>query len=102
MNQFWKKEEGIIYDEERRKSASTRAVLYYLVSCYIIYMGVCIIKNRLMGDDSIPLVPAIVFAVCFVAGGFFIMWYATRRLKWEFAASVIQNTSEETRNEEKS
>lgn len=98
-NIFWVREGGKQYDENKRRSAGQRAVIYYLTSLYIGYMGYSIMKNRLAGDDTMSYPLAIILTSILIAGAIFIIWYATRRMKNEFKQSEIISAGKEEEKE---
>lgn len=95
---FWIKEDGKEYDEDKRRSASQRAVLYYLVAVYVGYMGYSILKNRLTGDDTMTYPVAIAVTSVLFIGAFWVVWYATKRMKCEYENSVIETGKNDEEN----
>jgi predicted branched-subunit amino acid permease len=86
---FWIREDGKKYDDNKRRNAAQRAGIYYLVAIYVGYMGYSILYNRLIGDDTMTYPLAIILASLLIAGAIFVAWYATRRMKSELEASEI-------------
>ena len=96
FNRFWIKEDGVEYDDTRRRAAGQKAIIYYLVALYIGYMGFNIISGRLSGDDTMSYPLAIGITVAFFAFAIWIIWYATKRMKSEFEKSkIIEDKKEE-------
>ncbi len=96
-NKFWVREDGKAYDEAIRRRASQKAVLYCLVALYIGYMGLLIIKNRLMGDDTMSYPLAILLASLLIIGAVIVILYTVKRMKNEFVKSIITASDEDTK-----
>lgn len=98
MNKFWIKEDGKEYDEAKRRSASNKAVLYYLVAAYVGYMGFSIIKNRFTGDNTMSYPIAIISSLALLIGALWIIYIATKRMKSDYENSVIDETKKDEEN----
>lgn len=93
------REAGKKYDENKRRSAGQKAVIYYLVALYIGYMGYSVMSNRLSGDAAMSYPLAAVLASILIIGAGFVAWYATKRMRSELKQSeIITDGKEEEKN----
>jgi dolichyl-phosphate-mannose--protein O-mannosyl transferase len=99
FKRFWIREDGVEYDDARRRVAGQRAVIYYLVAFYIGYMGYSIMKNRLTGDDTMSYPLAITLASILFVGALSIILYATHRMRIEFEKSKLTDTKIEEKQD---
>lgn len=92
-----KKEPGKEYDDSMRNRAAQSAVIYYLVSGYVLFMLYKVIAAKIGGDNTVSTPVLIVIAAVLAGGAIYVIWYATRQLFKRFAESEIKP---EEKNEE--
>jgi hypothetical protein len=99
LHNLWNRNGGKKQDDIKRRASGQRAALYYLVALYIGYMGFCVMKNRLAGDDTMTYPLAVILSSALFIGAVFVAWYATRRMKRELKQSMTETAGNEENKE---